>query len=273
IYTPRNICYHWNNLDYIDYYGKGLTIIDKKKNEYTVFGKDLYLCHEIVYLTILSLVGSHLDSRGLHRVHGFGLDLNGKGILVLLPRGGGKTTLLLDILKETNIKLISEDSPLVDRNGRIFPFPIRIGVSASEKPKDIPNQYVYYIERMEFGPKYLIDVTAFKDKIAKESSLPWLILIGIRALGPGSKIMPVSKIKVFREFIKNSVIGLGLYQGMEFILQKSIFELLGKLGLIFSRLKNAFKIILASKTYLFIIGSDKKQNTATLLSFLNNFPR
>lgn len=273
MYTPRNICYHRDNLTYIDYYGKGLVVADKKKNEYTVFSKDLYLRHEIVYLTILSLVGSHLDSKGLHRVHGFGVDLNGRGVLVLLPRGGGKTTLLLDILKEDNIKLISEDSPLVNRSGELLVFPIRIGVSASEKPEDISDEYIYYLERMEFGPKYLIDIAAFKDKITKEPSLSWLILVGIRALGPGSEIIPISKFKVLREFIKNSVIGLGLYQGMEFILQKSIFELLSKLGLIFSRLRNSFKIILASKTYLFVVGSDKKQNAATLLSFLNNFPR
>lgn len=270
VYTPRNICYNHNHLAYIDYYGRGLVIIDKKKREYKVYSKDQHLRHEIVYLTILSLVGKYLDSKGLHRVHGFGIDIRGKGVLVLLPRGGGKTTLLLDLLKSKDIKLISEDSPLIDRAGRILPFPIRIGVSAKDTLADIPQEYVHLLERMEFGPKYLIDIEAFKEKISRDSSSPWLVIVGTRGLGPGSEIKPLSKFKVLGEFIKNSVIGLGLYQGIEFILQKNIFELFNKSGILISRLINSYKIIRASDTYSFILGSDKKRNFETLSNFLDS---
>ena len=70
-----------------------------------------------------------------------------------MPSGGGKTTLLLQFIKEDSIKLISEDSPLIDSSGNALPFPIRIGISECDKPSDIPDEQMHLIERMEFKPK------------------------------------------------------------------------------------------------------------------------
>ncbi|MBN1406097.1 MAG: hypothetical protein JW946_06225 [Candidatus Omnitrophica bacterium] len=268
VYTPRNICYRQGNISYIDYFGKGLSIIDTSKSLYSIYSDDEYLSHEMAYLTIMSIVGQYLDSKSIHRVHGLGLDINGKAVLILLPKGGGKTTLLLNLLKEKNVKLISEDSPLIDKNSNILPFPIRIGVSCEEKPFFVDEKYLTFVKRMEFEPKYLIDIEAFKDKISDKASKPWIILLGERSLGNESKITPASKSKAFGEFVKNSVIGLGLYQGVEFILQKSPWELLGKTGLLYSRFRNAAKVISKSKTYTFTLGCDISKNSATLLELL-----
>ena len=49
------------------------------------------MAREIVYLTILSRVSEKLDRMGIHRVHALGLEQRGRGVLVMLPSGGGKS--------------------------------------------------------------------------------------------------------------------------------------------------------------------------------------
>lgn len=267
LYTPRNICYKQKDFSFIDYFGKGLMVVDHRKNLYSIFCPDAQLRHEIVFLSILSLVGQNFDRGNIHRVHGLGLAVNNQAILILSPSGGGKTALLLDVIKDDFIKLLSEDSPLIDASGKALPFPIRIGLSAEDRPQGVPGEQMGFIERMEFGPKYTIDINFFKDKIAAGPLPVRYILCGRRCLGSESYIKPLFKYSAFGELIKNSVIGLGLYQGIEFLFQRGTFELLKKSGVICSRLKNAGKILSKSETYSFVIGSDRGKNTETFLNF------
>ena len=88
-----------------------------------VEGMDPELVYERFYLTVLARVGLLLDRRGLHRVHGLGVGSS----LILLPPGGGKSTLALELLPR-GLPLVSEDTPLLDRRGRLHPFPFRLGV-------------------------------------------------------------------------------------------------------------------------------------------------
>ncbi len=269
-YTPRNICYRDGDISFIDYFGKGLTIIDCRANTYKIYSSDPQLRHEIVFLSILSLVGQNLDSRGMHRIHALGIEAKARAALVLLPSGGGKTTLLLELMKNKELKLVSEDSPLVNSSGKILPFPLRIGVSYPDKPEGIPEDCLHLIERMEFGKKYIISLEYLKGRISRNALTPQFIICGLRCLGPHSEILPLSKYKALKELIKNSVIGVGLYQGLEFLLQQGLSGLFKESGVILSRLKNSFKIVSRAQTYLFVVGCDRKKNAETILKFLLN---
>ena len=266
-YTPRNICYKKDGVSFIDYFGKGLMIIDK--NIHTVYSSDPHLRHEIVFLSIMSLAGQYFDSKNMHRVHSLGIEINNKAALILLPSGGGKTSLFLELVKEGHIKLISEDSPLIDPSGRVFPFPIRIGVTHENKPQGIPDKDLHLVYRMEFEPKYLIDVNFFKDKITTQPLGIGYILCGTRFLGNVSSIVPLSKYAAFKILIRDSVIGFGLYQGIEFLFQEGIWGLLKKSKVIFSRLNNAAKAVSKARTYSFVLGYDRSKNAETLLKFLH----
>lgn len=267
--SPRNICYYSGGIKYIDYPGKGLVIYDKAESKSQIYSADYNLLHEICYMAILSLVNEKLDRCHIHRVHGLGLSINNKGILILLDMGGGKTALAMDILMSDNeIKLISEDSPLIDRRGQILPFPVRIGVNPLDVPSGIPQEYQRYFVRQEFGPKILIDIEYFRNKICNYPCQPHIVIIGRRVLNKEPEIKPSWKYQALKEFIKNSVIGVGLYQGIEYVFGKGPKEVVKKIPLGLSRLNNALKVINKSKIFDFLLGPDKEANAKVLLGFL-----
>ena len=269
--SPRNVCYYHQGIKYLDYSGNGLVVYNKAASACDIYSDDYDLLHEACYMAVLSLVNEKLDKQHIHRVHGLGLAIDNKAILLLLDMGGGKTTLAMSVLLSSqDVKLISEDSPLIDRQGRILPFPIRIGVRPQEVPPAIPKECQRYFEREEFGPKVLIDIECFKDRICESPCRPAIVIIGRRVIGRPPEIRPAFKYKALQEFIKNCVIGLGLYQGIEYIFQKGPAEILKKIPLVISRLGNALKVIKRSKIFEFYLSADREKNILILKQFLKN---
>jgi len=267
--SPRNICYFHQGIKYIEYSGKALVVYDKHNYKCDIYSPNHSLLHEIIYMTILSLVNELLEKKHIHRVHGLGLNIKDKAILILLGMGGGKSTLAMKLLSSHNpIGLISEDSPLIDAKGKILPFPIRIGIHPQDVPAEIPKEYQRSFERQEFEPKVLIDIEYFKNKICNFPCRPHIIIIGKRVLGREPEIKAGSRVQAFNEFFRNSVVGLGLYQGIEYVFQKGPGEILKKVPLAFSRLNNALKVVNHSKIFEFFLSPDKDRNTQVLVDFL-----
>ena len=264
--TPRNICFLDNDTSYIDYFGRGLTIYNRKQARCAVYGEDHDLVHEIAYLFILSTVGKWLDSRRVHRLHALGVSYRNRGILLLLSSGGGKSTIALRLLCEPGFLLLSEDTPLIDRRGQILPFPLRIGVHP-EQETGIPRQYLRTMKRMEFDPKTLIDIEYFRDRLGTETP-PAYLLVGKRNLGEISEIVPLGRLRTFQALLNNMIVGLGVYQGLEFLLERGIWELVSKLGVVISRTYNSLLLLRSTKAYRFILGRDMDRNIQTVLTFL-----
>ena len=268
VYTPRNICYSHGNLTYIDYFGRALALYDRGRRSLDVSCDDLDLLHEIVYLTILSRVSETLERDGLHRVHAFGLESGGDAALFLMPSGGGKTTLTLGFLKlGAPWRLISEDSPFVDRKGRVHPFPLRIGVLGTEPPP-FPAEHVTLIRRMEFEPKHLVSLAAFGDCLATGASSPRFLFIGRRSLGRGCTIRAVGKWTGWKALLEGMIVGVGLYQGLEFLLRTSVLDLLRLAGLGLSRTRAAWALLRRSEVHVVELGRDGAVNVETVRAFL-----
>ena len=268
IYTLHYICYIGKEEIFTDYHGQGLRVSDRARKNYRIFSKSADARHEISYLTILAVAGEFLDSRNMHRVHALGISMNGKAILILLPEKGGKTTLALRLLKSEKVKLLSEDSPLISRKGEVLPFPLRLGILPGAE-LDIPAEYLHPVNFMRVGTKILVDMDYYADRIGSPCP-PGIILLGERSLGCESRIEPAGKLVASKEFIKNSVVGLGLHQGLEYLLGRSIWETLGNSKLAFSRLNNSLKVLRCSKVYRYIIGHDTERNHQILVDFLDN---
>jgi hypothetical protein len=265
-YTLDYVVYRNKAEIYTDYHGKGLRVWNRQNKRYRIYSEDADLRHEIAYLTILSAAGQYFDSRHIHRVHALGVSQNNKAILILLPEKGGKTTLALRLVKSGKFKLLSEDSPLISNRGEILPFPLRMGILPGGE-QDIPAQYLYKANFLRVGTKVMVDLDYFTDKIGT-TSRPWMVLLGERVLGNESRIIPTGKLQALKEFIKNSVIGLGLHQGLEYLLGGNIWRTLGKSTLAWSRLINSLKIISRSQVYRYQIGHDFEKNIQVLTDFL-----
>ena len=265
--TPRNVCFRDTTRTYIDYFGQALGVFERDARTYDVTSTDTEMLHEIAYLFLLSTVGEHLDAHGIHRLHALAMSHRGRGLLLALPSGGGKSTMALSLLAQPEFKLIAEDTPLIDRQGRILPFPLRIGVRPEQKV-DVPPQYLRTVNRMEFDPKTLIDLEYFRDKLGSGPTDPAALLIGQRNLGEVSRIEPLPRRKALRSLVNHLIIGLGVYQGMEFLLERGVHEVAGRLGVAASRLYNSVQLLRRAPSYRFVLGRNRQQNLDTLLSFV-----
>ena len=268
IYTPRNICYTDGDITYIDYFGRALAVYDRSRNHVDVTSDGVSLLHEIAYLTILSRVGNALDRKGLHRLHALAVGREGRAALFLMPSGCGKSTLGLGLMQApTELELVSDDSPLISRSGRVLPFPLRIGVLGAPPP-GVPEQFVQHMERMEFAPKYLVSMAAFEDSLARGEQRPELIFLAERMLGSGCTIRRTSFLVGYIACIRHMIVGVGIYQGLEFLLRSSVLDLVRRVPSILSRAISATFLLARGRIYTLHLGRDQHLNVRTILEFL-----
>jgi hypothetical protein len=79
--------------------------------------------------------------------------------------------------------------------------------------------------------------------------------------------VPISRRGALDALVKYLVVGLGVYQGLEFLLERGVWELAGKTGLAASRLRNGLSLLRKAPAYKFILGRDMSRNTHTLIDF------
>jgi len=268
IYTPRNISYSDGHVTYIDYFGRALAIFDRSDNRVEVYATDTSLLHEIAYLTILSRVGGALDRRGLHRMHALAVGDGKRAALFMMPSGCGKTTLGLALLEaELGLELVSDDSPLITRSGRVLPFPLRFGVLGNP-PTHLPDRFITYMERMEFSPKYLISMEAFEPHLARGERMPDVIFVCNRTLGTEPRVRRAGFFVGLGASVRHMIVGVGLYQGLEFMLQSSAAELMRSTGTGLSRTWAAMRALRRADVMGLDLGRDRESNARAVARFL-----
>ena len=260
--TPRNVVYQDGDETILDYSGRALATYNRRRGRFRVEGEDHQLVREAGYLFLLSRIGEHLDARKMPRLHGLGLSGSQQGVVVLLPAGGGKSTLCLRALRE-GVGLLSEDSPLIDRSGRVYPFPLHIGINEADVDS-LPDAPVRRVERMQFDPKLLLDIRAFADQIERSPQPLRHLVIGRRSLATTSSLEPLPRHAAVGPLLRESVIGVGLYQGMEFVLQRGISDLPGKLGVVAVRSACCAAALRYARVWRLTLGRDHEANWKAL---------
>ncbi len=269
MYKTDCICYDYNNIRYADYNNKCLVIFDKDKKIANIYSLDEDLLYEISYLLIHSQVGELLDLKGFHRIHACSFSYNKNIFICILPQCGGKSTLLMSLLKNDNIKLLSDDTPIIDRKGNIYPFPIRLGVCNDFDISYIPKEFITTFNRRKFGQKKLISYNFFKDRI-ENTKLPINIISGQRIYSDTPKIIDTNKFYIFKELFKSCIIGYGLPQVIEYFLIGGFKDIFKKFFIVFSRFVTCIRLLLkTNKSYLFYLSKDKEGNVSYFLDFFN----
>jgi hypothetical protein len=261
--TPRNVVFQDGDRTIVDYFGRAVSVRDRAAGRLVVQGEDLHLVHEAVYQFLLSQAGEHLDDRGLPRLHALGLVGAQGAVAVILPSGGGKSTLAVRGVRDDRVKLLSEDSPLLDRRGRLYPFPLRIGVNVTDAEL-LPSEHVRRIERMEFHPKLVLELSAFRDRIEAVPQPLRHLVLGSRTLGTEARLEPLAKRRAIGTLLRECVVGVGLYQGLEFVLQNGMRDVLGKVGTATTRSASCAAGLAKAKVWRLTLGRDAERNWEAL---------
>jgi hypothetical protein len=265
VYTPRNVVYRSGGRRYIDYHGGALGVQEERTGNLKLYSRDPNLSYEAAYLYLLSQIGQHLDQRGMHRIHALGVEIRNRAVLILLPTGGGKSTLGLHLMKFPEVRILSDDSPFLDRQGRSFAYPLRIGLLPGSEDS-VPPQHRRVIQRMEFGPKHSVNYTFFKDRVCAWAD-PGLVLLGARTLQRNCRIEELGTLAGLRACLANCVVGVGIFQGLEFILESSGWELMKHFGTGISRFRNSAQLVRRSRVCRVHLGVDADLNARTVLDY------
>ena len=265
--TPRNVVYQDGRRTIVDYFGRAVSILDRSTGGLVIQGEDDHLVHEAAYHFLLSRIGEHLEARGLTRLHALGVSGAQGAVAVTLPSGGGKSTLALRALREEGVRLLSEDSPLIDRHGMAHAFPLRIAVNPTDAAT-LPEGSVRRMDRMEFHPKLVLDVEAFADRVESRPQPLRHLVIGRRSLGRQAALEPLPRRSAVSALFREAIVGVGIYQGMEFVLQHGMGDVVGKVGVAATRTSCCAGVLARAKVWQLTVGRDHRRNWDVLAPLL-----
>ena len=262
--TPRNVVYRDGPLTLIDYGGRALG--RHERGRFVVHSEDPQLAREAAHLFLLSAIGKHLDAHGLPRLHALALASDRAALALLLPSGGGKSTLALRALRDPNVRLLSEESPLLDVQGRLHPFPLPLGLSEADGAE--AHGPVRRVERMEFAPQLLLEVEAYAHRVQREPRALTDLVIGQRSLGREASLERLGRRAAVQPLLRESVVGVGIYQGLEFLLGHGWRDLVAGRRVVATRTHACAAALRRARVWRLTLGRDRERNWEALRSLL-----
>jgi len=247
-------------------YPEGAVLLYDYRNESACLWTEHYhLARELSYLCALSRAGILLDLKGLHRIHASAVQLNGHTAIICGPSGSGKSTLALLLALDHNASLYSDDFPLTDTCGKIFPFPARpaIGQDNYLAARSLNSRI---LERRKYGRKLLLEQTSLR---SPEPALADCLIVLETKRAEKAELRPASKTAALAELMKHLVLGLGLPQIAELLLSASPRQNIQLALIALSRAGAAWRLASNARCYRLRQGASPEQAAglvATLLS-------
>lgn len=194
-------------------YPGAAAVYDFARERGTVWSADRDLLRELGYLFAHSRLGWALDRAGLHRVHALGVEREGRAGLVVLPSGGGKTALALELARRPGWRLLGDDHPLLDaRRGEVRAFHGRPGLRGAP-PAWASAADLAVFRRRRHGAKTLLRLSALDGRLAERGRLCWI------AFGEGgpAALAPLGAAAAAARLALPLVVGVGLPQVFELL--------------------------------------------------------
>lgn len=261
IKTREYLCYEKRGEKIIFYKWGDVIILNYIEKFAFVYSQNITHLHESVYTLLLAVTGELLEKQGFYRIHALGFSKNQKGGLVIAAMGGGKTTLALELLNRGDFKILSEDTPLLDRNLYLFPFPLRLGIKEGTQ-LTISSQYLRLFKRRKFGNKILIGTDFFKHNIERTKIPLSVILVAKLPKGQEKEcsIRRMNSLEFFYYLIKYLIVGRGICQLEEIFFKKNIMDIFEKLIILKNRLLISLKMSFKYKPYFISLSCDNNEN-------------
>lgn len=259
----------WN-----DYGGEAWVRYDFEGEEAQVYSLSEERLHELCYLVALSRAGKALDMLGVHRIHAMAVASADRVLLLSMPMKGGKTTACLRLLDaDRSLEFVSDDSPLVDVDGRVRAFPLRVGLDPENAERHSTLELIdwpkaYALSRMRFGRKILVPINAIHRSVYRKPSGTTVLVTGIRRDQSGARLIRTGVLGLLPTVLRNMVIGDGLPMMREYFIENSPRDFLRCARILFSRLRSGAMLLLRSEKYRIYLGNDHATNVRELQRLL-----
>jgi hypothetical protein len=266
--TERNVVFRSDGRTIIDYLGRAVAVIEPGGRRLTVIGADGWVVRRAAFDFLLARAGARLDEIGLPRVHGLGLVGREGGVLVMLPMGGGKTTLALRALA-AGIPILSESSPLLDRQGRLHALPLPLWVrNNSPEVAALPAEHLRALDGIDSDPA-IVEISAFSDLVPRAPVRLRHLVLGTRSLDRTPTLDRLPRRAAVVPILRDSVAGLGFFQGVEFLLRNSASGVASQVATAARRAAHCRTAIARASVWRLALGRDREANWDALARLLD----
>jgi hypothetical protein len=192
---------------YIDHQREVLAIYDLNRDEGTVYSSDSDAMYRIAYAMLMTRIGLRLDGIRLHRIHALAITVNEVALLFLGDGGLGKTTLGLELMKQSRVGWLTDDILPVDSDGiaRALPTSPRL-VEGSAVPWLPPSVELLKAPMPKEPPKVQLPSWSILSRVCASAKLGALFLCS-RQSGVGPSIRKAGFFEAFRGICDNALIG------------------------------------------------------------------
>jgi hypothetical protein len=264
---PNYVAFDLGETRYVKYSDSTWVVWEQDRHKAQCYNEFIERLYEHCYLFIMSRAGEYLDLKQMHRVHGLAFARDEQACLVLIPEGGGKSTLAHALLADSAIKLLSDDTPLICSKGKIHAFPARLGFS-SELAKEVPQEFTRVFKRWCRPEKTLVHIDAYKGQIQEQPLAVTKIYLAAWINGDEPQIQSISKIKGWWALARDCIVGLGLPQVVEYFLRGGPEDFLLKCRIVFYRIWAVCNVLIHAKCYRILLSTDSVKNKQILLDHM-----
>jgi hypothetical protein len=263
------VVYDIGSRRYIDYQGEALTIWDKMEDSVRVYSLNTDRLYELGFLSIHSLLGQNLDKKGICRIHGMAISLGSANALVMLPSKGGKSTLITHLLENPEVKIISDDMPLIDTSGFVHAFPSKISMNTPPVSGPLAQLKWTEFKRAFYPIKWTAGLSQMESRIERQSFHKKTLLMAGFRLSQGQTILtPVSRWKMISPMMEHMIMGFGLPQILEMFLHFNVLDIFKLAFHALVRTFCAIQLVRKSHCYYIYLGPDKTYNAQLILDQL-----
>ena len=253
---------------FYNYDGELLGEADFENEKASFYSENLHLLHEVTYLYLLSRLGKKLETLGFYKIHACAFAKDGNNFLFPMLMKGGKSTLFLGSLSTGAFQILSDDAPLVTKNGELLPFPMRVGLEKWQDYSCYDSREFYILERRRFGTKFLIDIASFKNPIARNThSNSVLLFRAFRVQKAGCVIEETNRLALIPVLFINMIVGLGLPYAREFYLEHTFKDYFRLFRIACGRTLAAFRLLKKAQCFSMQLGNRPELNAETLANF------